>query len=64
MGEEITLDLKKKKKDFECKMENNNLQLNMADDVQEAGPEIAKAQTCLGSKQCGSDVPFNDVRWP
>lgn len=45
-------------------MENNNFQLNMADDVQEAAPEIAKAQTSLGSKQCGSDVPFNDVRWP
>lgn len=36
----------------------------MADDVQEAAPEIAESQTGLGSKQCASDIPFNDVRWP
>lgn len=36
----------------------------MADDVQEAAPEIVESQTILGSKQCALDVPFNDVRWP
>lgn len=33
-------------------------------DVQEADLEIAEAQTRLGWKQCASDFPFNDVRWP
>lgn len=44
-------------------MENNIFQLN-APDGQEAAPEIAKAKTRLGSEQCGSDFPYNDVRWP